>query len=443
MGSIKDSWDDFIIPLRQRLRNIGDSIVYGIPDTIADWRDYGKPKSIGCLWTVIKWSFLLLLILGMLRECGLIDTEEEKPVSSGTKAESAVAANPDMHIPQPAGNFGKGEYDPYRIVEPQEKIHLDAPHGSQQLQEENDHSIYTEPITPSGMESDSIQNATAQVAEQLLPFLSSPLCYAETYGIELIRFPKKEKALSDWLKKSNYDQVFLDWDFSWDNLQKNRFKRTEKRSEFVYYGDMKDNRPDGYGVLLREIGEGNRLVVDGNHSYDLSYIGEFKKGKFDGFGLAFASLEGGYDILKEVCPYSEDSAEFRNYYLTWINSVTYMGEFSNGGRSGKGNHFNLIGVVYGSFIEDLDTQHYLINVGEFYNGKLNGYGKCYDAEKLYKEGNFKDGYMHGKGKRYYPGSDQIEYDGEFKNDKRQGTGTSYSQTGEIVYQGEWFDDDYK
>lgn len=407
MGLIRDSCKNFTEAAGQRLRNIGDSIVHGIPDAIADWRDYGKPQKNGCLWTVIKWIFLVTLILGMLQECGFIDTDQEKAESSTMNVAPTTGATSDIQIRVPVGNFGKGEYDPYRYVEPRENILPEVPQESKQSQHGSDSP--TEWNSPSEVTPDSIQDSTAQVAERLLPFLASPLRYAEAYGIELNRFPKEEKALAKWLEEGNYDQVFLDWDISWNNLLKNRFKRTEKRSEFVYCGDLKDNRPDGYGVLLQEYGQGNRFIEDGDHCYDLLYIGEFKEGKFDGFGLAFVSLTNGYYSLMEVCPYDEDSAEFTNYYLTWINRVSYMGEFSNGSKNGRGNEFDIVGAQYGSFVEDLDTQRYLIDVGEFRRGELNGYGRLYAAEKMYYEGELKDGLMHGKGKRYYLGSDQLVY----------------------------------
>ena len=50
---------------------------------------------------------------------------------------------------------------------------------------------------------------------------------------------------------------------------------------------------------------------------------------------------------------------------------------------------------------------------------------------------------HGNGKLYYLLSESLEYQGEFKNDKRHGYGISYSENGEVVYEGDWKNDDYK
>ena len=40
------------------------------------------------------------------------------------------------------------------------------------------------------------------------------------------------------------------------------------------------------------------------------------------------------------------------------------------------------------------------------------------------------------------GTNVPSYDGEFKNDMRHGTGTGYSETGEVIYQGKWKNNDY-
>lgn len=93
MGFIKDAWKDFYEPVCQRFRNIGDSIIYGIPDAIADRRDYGKPQKKGCLWKIIKWIFILAVLSALLSECG---SESKGSVDNGmqiTKETMALGQN--------------------------------------------------------------------------------------------------------------------------------------------------------------------------------------------------------------------------------------------------------------------------------------------------------------------------------------------------------------
>lgn len=54
-----------------------------------------------------------------------------------------------------------------------------------------------------------------------------------------------------------------------------------------------------------------------------------------------------------------------------------------------------------------------------------------------RKGNF-----DGKGTAYFPNSNQIQYEGEWKKNKYDGIGTLYNQSGEIEYEGKWENGDY-
>jgi len=107
-----------------------------------------------------------------------------------------------------------------------------------------------------------------------------------------------------------------------------------------------------------------------------------------------------------------------------------------------------IGIMKGSYI------------GEIKNGKPHGTGKFTstnsDGEKWYYNGSWINGQMEGKGATYWPDANQIEeglyvdnefvkgklyldgdlfYNGEFKDDIRDGEGTLYNKKGEIIYTG--------
>lgn len=64
---------------------------------------------------------------------------------------------------------------------------------------------------------------------------------------------------------------------------KTKFEETFKESEcdFYYVGDMKDNKPHGYGVITNGYDTSNMIIY---------YIGEFKNGEVEGcYGMALDS----------------------------------------------------------------------------------------------------------------------------------------------------------
>lgn len=219
----------------------------------------------------------------------------------------------------------------------------------------------------------------------------------------------------------------------------------EAEDDYIYYGELKDNRPDGYGVLFKksEIFYG-ALISPKEVYFNRYYIGEFKDGKFNGFGLLFDIEDESIDPLISRSPYPENSDEFFNYYLNWENSVKYFGLFNDGLQSGKGNRFSVFNLENLDSNYDLNNLIYpIIEIGEFKGENLNGSGRIYWGGFLHYDGELKNGMMNGKGKLYYLLSDNIEFDGEFKNDKRHGYGISYSENGDIVYKGNWKNDDYE
>ena len=75
-----------------------------------------------------------------------------------------------------------------------------------------------------------------------------------------------------------------------------------------------------------------------------------------------------------------------------------------------------------------------------------GNGKVFDNRQnnfmLYK-GSLLEGQYSGKGTRYYPGPNSvIEYVGDFANGLANGNGSSYSKTGQLLYQGGFINDHY-
>ena len=155
----------------------------------------------------------------------------------------------------------------------------------------------------------------------------------------------------------------------------------------VYYsGSLKDNKPDGIGVLVNECG--------------IIYKGEFKDGKINGKGKSFI--------------YNKNDRKKK------IFEGTFIGEIKNG-----------------KYIEYNEENH-IVFEGEYKDDKREGKGIEYDGQGSYYnhkifEGEYKDDKREGKGIEYY---EKIKlYEGHFKNDQKNGNGILYIRDGIKRYEG--------
>jgi hypothetical protein len=143
-------------------------------------------------------------------------------------------------------------------------------------------------------------------------------------------------------------KVYLDFkeylESKWD---KNGNLIVKKNNTFLinYTGYFKNNLPNGLGTLTFNRG---------------TYRGQFKNGKFDGYGKLITKSSS-YSFLKQ----------------------SYVGYFKNNYPNGKGQFIKQKGVDR-------------IEEGNFINGKLNGKSKITWSNSEYN-GMVKDGYQNGKG----------------------------------------------
>ena len=305
--------------------------------------------------------------------------------------------------------------------------------------------IETEPSdAPSAAATTEVSSETESALSNSLSFVAKQVEYATKCSIELNRFPTEESKLAYWVEHSNEKLLYVDT----DNLfGADRYKITESYKGYLYYGELKDNRPDGYGILLAYTENFDYLLSYKEKPYALRYVGEFSDGQFDGFGLLFTESENGRNFLSDLRPYNIDTGENIDLYIAWANYVEYFGEFSGGYKEGKGNSFVLADFYIGLYekaLEEIDIEHprFSIDVGIYKNDELNGSNKQYVGGYLLYDGESKNGEYDGYGILYHYGTNIPRYEGEFKNGMRHGTGTSYSETGEVVYTGKWKNDDY-
>ena len=78
----------------------------------------------------------------------------------------------------------------------------------------------------------------------------------------------------------------------------------------------------------------------------------------------------------------------------------------------------------------------LIYEGEYLNGRRNGKGKEYKNGKLRFEGKYLNGKRNGKGKEY-DDNGRLIFEGEYLNGKRNGKGKEYDDKGNLIFEGDY------
>ena len=159
------------------------------------------------------------------------------------------------------------------------------------------------------------------------------------------------------------------------------------KAAFAYYGEMKNSRPDGFGIIV-------------DH-HNIVFGGEFKKGEPCGYGIVFYAD----DYNKHPKVYEGDDCSFV--------SIGGLQRFQVSGN----------GFVYENFGFDIGEPHIL------YQGQL---------EKNERDGSGCEYYNDGSIIGFGP----LQYDGEFKNDEFSGDGVLYSEDGTVVYEGEFKKDTF-
>jgi hypothetical protein len=105
------------------------------------------------------------------------------------------------------------------------------------------------------------------------------------------------------------------------------------------------------------------------------------------------------------------------------NDDVYEGQYQSSNRTGIGRY--------------LYSSSNFSYVGEFLNGQRQGFGNLKGAQLSYI-GEFRDNMRHGIG--YQTLGTKRAYFGQFKDDVRSGIGIEISYTDDIEYRGEWMND---
>ena len=180
------------------------------------------------------------------------------------------------------------------------------------------------------------------------------------------------------------------------------------------------------------------------------YIGTFEDGKFNGYGLMFAEPSSDdTNVLYNLSTRGIGDATFQNFNYASVNYVSFEGEFEDGMPNGEGNNFYcslyytaLANELMGKNNLTLDDIGYQITVGEFKDGEANGDVRVYRSGILNYDGEMRNNKREGKGIQYQDRSTSVLYEGEFKNDQYNGSGILYDENGQIVYDGKWKNGDF-
>lgn len=392
-----------------------------------------KVKNIG---VGVGAAFIGVLVFGLFT-LPEVDTPGVAAKPKPSVSEVATTAPPSQDTPsqppEPLPPESPAEPEPVQIPEPEPVQTLEpepAPKPSK--------PVTANPPSPS---------TPKPVSNPPISYLVNQKAWADENKMKLISFSDEQQALSGWLSKhadGKLQYVSPDHVFG-----ENQYKITRDRSNYLYCGELKDNLASGYGILYcaSEIEYG--VLEYENRYFNIAYIGQFEKGRLEGYGLQFNVPQGAIlSSFQQICHDSESSQEFADAYQDWVNFVTYEGMFKDGRCDGSGNMYELnlaLNVSFAPMISLPDVEKVAfdsVTAGNFKGKKPNGECRVYLRTYLWYEGEMKDGKLDGYGREYHRDSDVVEYEGYYKNDMRHGEGTSYDAEGNVEYSGKWKYGDY-
>jgi hypothetical protein len=176
-----------------------------------------------------------------------------------------------------------------------------------------------------------------------------------------------------------------------------------------------------------------------------TYEGEFRHGQ---------ATAGKWVITSKTFRYSgdarrpEDSAYPRFHGSGTLKDLScksvYIGQFSNGNKSGAGTLVTSEGVIEGRWLDDLllvnDKDKESAALGSTVSSApLTGYGSIVTKNGSSYDGDFVNGVRQGNGV-YVDAVSSVRYDGQWNNDVRHGKGRLFGGKGRLLYDGEWRQD---
>ena len=279
---------------------------------------------------------------------------------------------------------------------------------------------------------------------------------------------------SIFYKKIEIDGDEYEGELTEDNIREG-YGWCKSADNYIYKGEYKNNKRNGYGILLRIDGEKEIKEYEGywkddqmhgkgeqNLHFGCFFIGEWDNGKRQK-GEIITNSKGGFKkenkinykciiiikiilgviIFIIIIRYTDTRAFYKANTLD--NGDKYEGKMSNGnferhglytwndGSKYNGKWKNGIRDGYGVLTYSNGDKY----EGEWKNNKKEGYGTYIWAYGDKYRGNWKNDKKKGYGVFIYSNDDS--YEGEWENDEKEGKGKyTYSSGG--IYEGEWKND---
>lgn len=189
------------------------------------------------------------------------------------------------------------------------------------------------------------------------------------------------------------------------------YKQQTAYSEDVYIGNIKNGKPNGFGIIAQRIHTDQLLPI---------YIGYFKDGLLDGYGVTYTKDGSNYYRVEKEANY-ESGKLSGNYY-------EYSEDYSTD------VHYDLGTAQQVLFDYPFETSVYISAQGEYKNNKKSG--KWIEEHGLgWADVTYSDNGKKAKGTIYYPDGG-IQYDGEMNSILQyNGKGTLYRTDGSVEYKG--------
>ena len=239
--------------------------------------------------------------------------------------------------------------------------------------------------------------------------------YTDLGTVDIYDFEEREDVLNYIVKIGKDKEILQNGKYaSWTNSflgNEYLFFPESEESNLYYIGEIKNDRPHGFGGLF--------CLATGSGTYEFAgellilYIGNFHNGMIDGYGALFAAdqsdLTRTITDIANIAAFSDDVGEQIVQYL--FNYVSYEGYYSKNKKNGKGNSFDFplyedyaVGMRI-AFVPGLNRclDNYIfgpvypnVTVGEYKDGELNGKVKRYKYNYLVYDGNIEDGEYHAE-----------------------------------------------
>ena len=200
-----------------------------------------------------------------------------------------------------------------------------------------------------------ITEEVQEIAGSTYPYLSRPYLnyYLEQVGLSIPLFTQ-ESDVNIYLEScdnASYQNLKIGGLFS------NYYQIVDEETNYIYFGQSKNGRPDGLGVIKQKLLNtadnpnhislheyaGKEEWADGICYYATVYAGYFSNGKYDGFGMLYRTpideeyLNSGIILENFYQEYVKNDVQ-KSISMT-INPLYYEGMFSKGKYADNGYEF--------------------------------------------------------------------------------------------------------